>query len=348
VAVAGGGAIDAVNRYFQAANRRPLAEQALGRIVYGHWGGPAGEDLVVTRRDDASVEIHCHGGRQSSSAIVADLVAAGCEPIDAEAWLTTRHVCPITAAAHRELRKATTLRTATILLDQYHGALRRELDAIEKDIAGGNNAEAESRVERLLKYADVGLHLTRPWQVVIAGEPNVGKSSLINALVGYDRAIVFDQPGTTRDVVSATTAIDGWPVELSDTAGLHHTSDTIETAGIALARERLADADLVVWVLDAATVGDAEVWDLAERQAAEVGVALDRARCLVVVNKIDLAEGSRLRDVIGTCAVRGDGIAELLAAIAERLVPHIPPPGAAVPFTAEQIAALRSQYDAVC
>ena len=73
---------------------------------------------------------------------------------------------------------------------------------------------------------------------MLAGRPNVGKSSLTNALLGYTRSIVFDQPGTTRDVVTATTAIDGWPIEFSDTAGLREGSEPLEAAGI----ERAASA----------------------------------------------------------------------------------------------------------
>ena len=76
---------------------------------------------------------------------------------------------------------------------------------------------------------------SNPWRVVVFGAPNVGKSSLINALAGYERAIVSPTPGTTRDVVTVTTAIDGWPVQLSDTAGFRETQDELESAGIELA-----------------------------------------------------------------------------------------------------------------
>ncbi len=352
VTVEGKEAVAFVGRYFQAANQRKLNSQPLGRIVYGHWGGHwgerDGEDLVVCRRNEKSLEIHCHGGRQSSAQIVADLTDAGCVAIDAEQWLAGQHDCPMTAAAHAAMAQATTLRTATILLDQYHGALRREIEAIVAELADGKQKEAITRLESLLQYAKLGQHLTEPWRVVIAGQPNVGKSSLINALVGYERAIVFDQPGTTRDVVSATTAIEGWPVELSDTAGLHETTDRIETAGIGLAREHLADADLVVWVLDA-TESDvhekSSAWPLAEQQAQAVGVSLDAGRTQIVINKIDLASGEDLQG-LGTCAITGTGIESLLAAIATHLVPSTPSPGAAVPFAATHLEAIKTALSA--
>ena len=80
--------------------------------------------------------------------------------------------------------------------------------------------------------------------------PNVGKSSLINAIAGYQRAIVHDSPGTTRDIVGVQTAMGGWPVEISDTAGLREAGETIERVGIDLARQKILAADLIVLVFD--------------------------------------------------------------------------------------------------
>ena len=94
--------------------------------------------------------------------------------------------------------------------------------------------------------------------MVLAGRTNVGKSSLLNALAGHGRAIVHHVPGTTRDAVTVATAIDGWPVELCDTAGLRPPDDAVERAGIELARERLAEADLVVLVADRSRPWSAE------------------------------------------------------------------------------------------
>ena len=117
----------------------------------------------------------------------------------------------------------------------------------------GDAAAARRQIDDLLAHAATGLHLVRPWQVVVAGRPNVGKSSLINAIAGYQRAIVHSLPGTTRDIVSVQTALDGWPVEISDTAGLRRGSDPIEQAGIELAIDKIAAADLVVLVFDASS-----------------------------------------------------------------------------------------------
>src|SRR5690606_16577637 len=116
--------------------------------------------------------------------------------------------------------------------------LQREIDAIGDEIAAGGEdvparfEEARRRLAALVDRAPLGLHLTRPWHVALAGAPNVGKSSLLNAVLGYGRAIVFDQPGTTRDVLDAVTAIDGWPVRLTDGAGLRESVDALEAAGV--------------------------------------------------------------------------------------------------------------------
>ncbi len=362
VAVEGDGAVMAVDRYFEATNNRKLGDQPVGQIVYGHWGGLGGEDLIVSRRTGESLEIHCHGGRQSSAQIVADLTIAGCTVVDAKQWLVHQHRCPIAVAAHTALAQTTTFRAAAILLAQYHGALRREIEAIVIDLAENNTTEAISRLECLMRRSAFGRHLTEPWRVVIAGLPNVGKSSLINALVGYQRAIVFDQPGTTRDVISSTTAIDGWPVELSDTAGLHEVVkrndvNAIESAGMELARQRLDGADLVVWVLEAVELDshcELSSWALARKQAEALDVQLDPQQTQLVINKTDLSNNliklaiDKDPQSVGTCAVTGAGIGGLLATISRKLVPNAPPPEAAVPFTVQQIDTLQIALTECC
>ena len=132
------------------------------------------------------------------------------------------------------------------------------MDEIRQAIDRGRDDAARRQIDALLARADLGRHLVQPWRVVLAGRVNVGKSSLINALAGYGRSIVHPSPGTTRDAVTVTTAIDGWPVELCDTAGLRSGGDAVERAGIELARERLAQADLAILVFDRSAAWSAE------------------------------------------------------------------------------------------
>ncbi len=194
------------------------------------------------------------------------------------------------------------------------------------------DAAAEASLEVLRRRGPLGSHLTAPWQVVLAGRPNVGKSSLINALLGYARAIVYGEPGTTRDVLSASTALAGWPVELSDTAGLRPTADVLEAAGIDRANQRVASADLVLLVVDASQ-------DWTDDNAALVSTW---PQALLLRNKCDLAIAANLECQAGlplppVSALTHAGIDELAAEIGRRLVLVPPPPGSAVPFTREQI-----------
>src|SRR5262249_61072583 len=103
--------------------------------------------------------------------------------------------------------------------------------------------------EDVTPWSGLGEHLTKPWRVVIAGAPNAGESSLLNALAGYQRSIVAPTPGTTRDVVTLILAIDGWPVEFADTAGLREAGETLGGQGNGQAREAVTKGDLCLWVL---------------------------------------------------------------------------------------------------
>jgi len=354
VLVDGPAATERVDACFRAANGHPLDRQPLGRIVFGRWGerrgdhgtDHCGEELVLCRTTESRIEVHCHGGQAASAAIVEMLTDGGCEPRDWIDQLCATAANPIQAEARAALAQAPTRRTANILLDQYHGVLDCALRNALADCEGGQTDRAAHALRDVIQYADIGRHLTRPWRIVLAGRPNVGKSSLINALVGYQRAIVFDQPGTTRDVVTATTAVDGWPVELADTAGLRargdESDDPLEAAGMDRTAGALTSADLVLVVLDASgrpeETGAIDDVDLLQRVSPRV---------LHVANKIDLVEPAAAAppDTVKTSATLGTGIEELVAAIAERLVTCVPPPGAAVPFSESQIAAITRAID---
>jgi tRNA modification GTPase len=310
-----------------------------GRIVFGRWamGGRDGEDLVVCCRGPDTVDVHCHGGRTAARRIVDSLVAAGCREIECQRMAALCEETPIRTEARNALAAARTERTAGILLAQYRGTLDAALTDIRVLLESEKTSAAADRLRQLDHYAEVGKHLTTPWRVVLTGHANVGKSSLINAILGYERSIVFEQPGTTRDVVTATTAVDGWPVEFADTAGLRDDGDAVESTGVALARRRLAAADVVVVVFDSTEPWTAESTSLAKAWP----------NALVVYNKCDLVPkpaGDRPTGMHAS-ALTGQGIAELARTLGSTLIPDPPRPDAAVPFTERQVEAIEN---AIC
>ena len=330
--VQGERAADAVGHYFRAASGRPLAQCSLGRIVFGRWqtgDASAGEEVVVCRVAEDTVEVHCHGGRAAVAAITTDLIEAGCQELPWQDVVPRQYSDSTMADAHVALASATTQRTAAILLDQLHGALRDALAEVETKIAAGDGQGAMQLLDALRARADVGLHLTNPYRVVVAGRPNVGKSSLVNAILGYTRAIVFDQPGTTRDVLSAAAAIDGWPVELLDTAGLRESGDQIEQQGVARAKSTAQGADLVLLVQDGSIPPTGE----------DEALARTYPGALIVNNKSDLPQptGNAATAHITLSALTGENLPELLEQIANRLVPTPPTAGDAVPFTQQHL-----------
>jgi tRNA modification GTPase len=325
---------------FQAANGRPLSVQPAGRLIFGRWGTEPAEEVVLCIVDEQTVEIHCHGGEAAPARILHDCAEAGCRAV---AWPEMVRVAhgPIDAELWETLAQATTLRTAAILLEQSHGLLRSALESLESE---EDLKSLGRRINELLRWADFGVHLTQPWKVVLAGRPNVGKSSLINALLGYTRSIVFDQPGTTRDVVTATTAVDGWPIEFSDTAGLRDGREPLEVAGIERARGALASADLSIVLIDVSVAAS-------EDDRTLLATLPD---AIVVAHKCDLplwdgADAWESRIAGGWPRVSsktGAGVDGLIRAISARLIPEVPPDGTPVPVTVRQISLLRGADEA--
>jgi tRNA modification GTPase len=339
VRLEGPDALDLASRLFAPRNGRPLATCRLAAPILGRWTSTSGsEEVVLCRRDEGVIEIHCHGGAMAPQAIILSLQQLGAMRLEWEEWIRRRGGDPITIQARIELAKATTPRSAAILLDQQHGALSSALQTVVSQIDSGQIGAAQTGIEKLLDYAAVGTHLAAPFRVAILGTPNAGKSSLLNALVGYRRALVYHAPGTTRDIVAAQTAIDGWPVELLDTAGLRSTDDPLERQGIAYAQTVAAEADLVILC-----VPRNQPWD--EQQQALLASQDD---ALWVATKADLPRHPQARAIsLETSVVTGIGIESLLAEVARRLVPTPPMPGAALPFTSDQVATLRRVREAL-
>lgn len=313
---------------FRAANGKVLSQQSIGRIVFGTWGQlPAdSEEIVVCRVAPQALEIHCHGGDAAVRRILQDLQRIGCRVLE---W-QGQNQCFLglfEAECRDALSRATTWKTAEILHEQSSGLLRRSLEGLLN--LSINATELISRLDELLRWSSLGVHLSQPWMVILTGRPNVGKSSLINALLGYERAIVFDQPGTTRDVVTAETAFEGWPVQLTDTAGLRETSEELEAAGIALTRQKLEIADVRLILID-----------LSELPSPEDEALLAAwPDAIVIGHKCDLTDQWQNRlpqHAVRVSSATGTGLVELQNMIIRRLVPQTPPPATAIPVTTRQ------------
>ena len=164
------------------------------------------------------------------------------------------------------------------------GNLEIQLDFPEGEFAGFDMLsgidEVISELEGLIEQCNAGMILREGVRVVIAGRPNAGKSSLMNALLGRKRAIVTDIPGTTRDIIEEGIIIDGVPVRLVDTAGLRESDDAIEAEGVRLALEALSESDVCLYVVDGACELDEE-----DRKFLE---SLAGRKAVVILNKSDL------------------------------------------------------------
>ena len=331
-------AAQALDSYFAAANGRPISAQPIGRLCYGHWkNADASEDVVVCRTDDAIIEISCHGGRAAVNRVLESLKLSG---VRIEDWQSQQ--AEITSAFDAELSdalaRATTARTAAILLDQMSGTLT---DAL-KDMLSLNEAELASRLDGLLMRAPFGRHLTQPWRVVLAGRPNVGKSTLINTLLGYTRAIVFDQPGTTRDVVTGQTAFDGWPFLLADTAGIRNATEELERAGIERALRTVGAADLVCLLLDTSQPATLEDQTLLAEFARTSSCV--RPPVIVVAHKVDLPNQwtePLPEQALPVSSATRQGVDELMTRIVQTLIPEVPLAGTPVPVSERQVQWLR-------
>ena len=286
------------------------------------------------------IEFSCHGGLLAPAQLLAALHTAGARPAAAGEF-TRRAVLNgkldlLQAEAVGDLIDATAPAQGRAALRQLDGrlslrirALREQLlellallaydiDFPEEDdgpvprerIEGFLESAAES-VERLLAGAPAGERLHDGALVVLAGRPNTGKSSLFNALLGIDRALVTEIPGTTRDTIEAATEMEGWPVRLADTAGLRETGEAIERMGIEVSRRYLAAADLLLLCAEAGRA-----------LSAEERALLSDHRALLVRSKADLTgngeKGGNGEGVL-VSVVTGEGLDHLRHAIAAEL-----------------------------
>jgi tRNA modification GTPase len=315
-----------------ARDGRLFQGRLINQITFARWGTDHPEDVVVCRTSDNEFEIHCHGGRAAVERIRNDLDESRCST--SLAVRNDQHEREWPPELQRMLdlawgavTRATTLRTADMLLTLATEAW----PGLGRLYPARGSGHFREYVGECLRWADFGRHLTEPWTVAIAGKPNAGKSSLMNALAGFQRSIVNPTPGTTRDAVTLDVAFDGWPVRLVDTAGLRISNDELESAGIERAQREIEKADLIL-----------HVCDLTDEPVEQI------PNSLFVLNKLDLTPTVRWSDVdaVAVSAVTGDGIELLIERIVGRLIPdELPGRKLPVPTCEEQVAFLRDLYE---
>lgn len=356
IRVSGPAALQIVDRCFRASGKRAgvVQEQVSHTLRHG-WITQEDRDLdevlVAVMRGPRSftgedvVEVSCHGGSYVSGQVLEVLFRCGARAAEpgefsrraflngrldlaqAEAVADVIHASTEwSLSAAREQLKGSLSRRVELLRGDLMGVLAHleaYIDFPDEDIDPDTGDAFRSRMEaaclsldQLLATADEGRMLREGIQIAIVGRPNAGKSSLLNALLGEDRAIVTPQAGTTRDVLREAANIRGIPVWFLDTAGLRESGDAIELEGMRRAAEMADRADLVLHVMDSSSAGEPDL--------PEETVSRWSDRRLVVWNKSDLQEASfpdRLpQDPLSVCisCLTGEGLDLLRDRIRER------------------------------
>lgn len=327
----------------------PEDERAIDEVLLALMRAPRS----YTRED--VVEISCHGGPGPLQAVLALALTAGARPagpgeFTLRAFLNGR-IDLSQAEAVMAVVSAQTPESLRLAVDELRGALSARLaparrllleslayldasadfpeDEVPPFDVGPALSRAERALEALVADARFGLLYREGVQIAIVGRPNVGKSSLMNALLRAERAIVTEIAGTTRDIISETVAIHGIPATLLDTAGITETADLVERLGIDRSRRALIGSALALLVLDGsrpATDEDRVVAGLLRERLSRDGAG----KLVVVLNKADLQPDHDHAELLGhfpgapvvrLSSVTGQGIAELERALHERLAP---------------------------
>ena len=340
-------ALEIANKMFRPFYRESIEDYANRTLIYGNIVD--GEDVVdevltaymkgphsYTAED--VVEINCHGGFISVKKILELALKngarmAGPGEFTKRAFLNGR-IDLSQAEAVIDIINAKTDKSHEIAQEQLEGSLSKKIRALrdkitevlaqvevaidypEEDIEFITYKELiekteyiQSEVIKMYKTADTGKILREGLKTAILGKPNVGKSSLMNSILGENRAIVTDIPGTTRDVIEEFVNINGIPLKIVDTAGIRETDDVVEKIGVEKSIKHLKSSDLTLVVLDTSRELD--------REDIEILESIDREKTIVILNKIDLENRMDMervkeyvdsKNIINISALKSEGI----------------------------------------
>ena len=360
VRVSGDGCFALCGRVFRAAGGRPFAAQEPRKMVFGEMLDRAGRvidrGLAVRFPGPGSytgedcAEFHCHGSPVVLRELLSALFAAGARQAQAgeftkRAFLNGR-MDLTQAEAVVDLIDAETAAAARNAAAQLDGGLRRVLEPVQEELLEVTSRfyavvdypdediqdvrpeeiaaalrSAAGRLERLLDTCRRGQVLKSGVRTAIVGRPNAGKSSLLNALAGYERAIVTDIPGTTRDTVEETVELGGVPLRLIDTAGLRDSGDPIDQLGVARSRAAMEEAELILVLWDQSV-------PVREEDEELLAKAMSLAPTILVWTKGDLPSAPTpclnqdpMPPVVELSARTGEGLEDLSRAVG-RLFPR--------------------------
>lgn len=322
VRVSGKGSVDVVEKIFHSPSGKSLKDLGTYRMAYGYimdnQSGNRLDEVIVSIMlgprsftGEDVVEINCHGGIVPLRKVLEQVLRTGARLADPgefskRAFLNGR-IDLAQAESIIDVIRSQTDMGLKVALKQLEGGLSDELveirrvllevlafieagidfpeddiEELSRDQIRERTKEVAQRLKHLVESAETGRIYRDGLSTVIVGKPNVGKSSLLNALLREKRAIVTDIPGTTRDVIEEVLNLQGIPVRLVDTAGIRETEDVVEKLGVERTKEWFGLADLVLLVLDAGTGIEAEDFEIARLVQGQ--------RCLVVINKIDVGD----------------------------------------------------------
>ena len=383
IRLSGDNCIAVASKVFTLNSKKSLLEASDRRLYLGTLHDKQGRCLdqcmaVVSRgphsyTGEDTVEFHCHGSPAVLAAGLEALYLAGAKPAKRGEFTKRSFLngkLDLTQAeAVIDLIEADTADAAANAAGQVGGVLQKKLAPIYDDLVnlcshfhavldypdediedfGLQNYSGTLKTDArqlydLLKTYSQGRILKQGVSAAIVGKPNVGKSSLLNTLAGYERCIVTDIPGTTRDTVEETVMLGSTRLRLLDTAGIHETADTVESIGVERSRQAIEKADLVLFVCDGSkelTQADYDIIDLCS----------EKENAIALINKTDLGSEIDPGDlpflwVVPVCAKTGAGLDQLAGAV-DSLFENDTPCDGSILTNARQYDACRRAYEAM-